>query len=44
MKKKTRILEIIHNPNFNRVGFDTVKSSAGLNSFLTENPNIKRLK
>jgi len=27
------IWEKIHNPNFNRVGFDTVKSNAGLNSF-----------
>ncbi len=27
------IWEIIHNSNFNRVGFDTVKSSTGLNSF-----------
>ena len=25
--------EKIHNPNFNRVGFDTVRSNAGLNSF-----------
>ncbi len=27
------IWEKIHNPNFNRVGFDTVRSNAGLNSF-----------
>lgn len=27
------IWEKIHNPNFNRAGFDTVKSNAGLNSF-----------
>lgn len=27
------IWEQIHNPNFNRVGFDTIKSNAGLNSF-----------
>ncbi len=27
------IWERIHNPNFNRVGFDTVKMQAGLNSF-----------
>ncbi len=27
------IWETIHNPNFNRVGFDTVKMGAGLNSF-----------
>src|SRR3989338_6438481 len=27
------IWEKIHNPNFNRVGFDTVRSQAGLNSF-----------
>lgn len=25
--------EIIHNPHFNRVGFDTVRTNAGLNSF-----------
>ncbi len=28
------IWEKIHNPNFNRVGFDTVRSNAGLNSFI----------
>jgi len=27
------VWEKIHNPNFNRVGFDTVRSNAGLNSF-----------
>lgn len=27
------IWETIHNPHFNRVGFDTVRSNAGLNSF-----------
>jgi len=27
------IWEKIHNPHFNRVGFDTVRSNAGLNSF-----------
>ena len=27
------IWEKIHNPHFNRVGFDTVRSQAGLNSF-----------
>ncbi|MFH1711117.1 MAG: KilA-N domain-containing protein [Nanoarchaeota archaeon] len=27
------IWEIIHNPGFNRVGFDTVRSQTGLNSF-----------
>ena len=27
------IWEKIHNPTFNRVGFDTVRSNAGLNSF-----------
>ena len=27
------IWEIIHNPNFNRVGLETVRSNAGLNSF-----------
>lgn len=27
------IWEKIHNPNFNRAGFDTVRSNAGLNSF-----------
>jgi len=27
------IWETIHNPNFNRIGFDTVRLSAGLNSF-----------
>ncbi len=55
--KKDKLYEIIeflgtwkflHNPDFNRVGFDTVRMQAGLNSFtikrlLRLNKNIKRL-